>query len=142
MLHIIWLNGDIDVLKEEGFKILLEAFPNAVIQAPVDFICPLVFSVPDHAKNILTLLKGWGINRFSISWDLEKCAALLHQFKKWGFETNVYNAPDLEQFLKVMILSPRSITSDFNFPEWNYYGRGSGKSGIQSDYVEQQVKSK
>jgi len=138
----IWLNSDIDVLHEEGFKVLLEAFPNAVIQAPVDFISPLVFSLPDQAKNILTLLKGWGINRFSISWELEKCSALLHQLKKWGFDTNVYNAPDLEQFLKVMILSPRSITSDFNFPEWNYYGRGSGKSGIQLDYVEQKVKLK
>jgi len=138
----IWLNGDIDVLKEEGFKMLSEAFPNAVIQTTVDFICPLVFSVPDQARNILTLLKGWGINRFSISWELEKCSALLHQLKKWGYDMNVYNAPDLEQFLKVMILSPRSITSDFNFPEWNYYGRGSGKSGIQLDYVEQKVKLK
>ncbi|MEE8058683.1 MAG: DUF2181 domain-containing protein [Pseudomonadales bacterium] len=136
----IWLNGDIDVLKEEGFKMVLEAFPNAIIQTSVDFICPLVFSLPGQAKNILTLLKNWGINRFSISWELEKCTALLHQLKKWGFEVNVYNAPDLEQFLKVMILSPRSITSDFNFPEWNYYGRGSGKHGLQSDYVEKQVK--
>jgi hypothetical protein len=73
---------------------------------------------------------------------MKKCSALMFQLKKWGFEVNVYNAPDLEQFLKVMILSPRSITSDFNFPEWNYYGRGSGKNGIQSDYVEQQVKLK
>ena len=57
-------------------------------------------------------------------------------------QSGINNAPDLEQFLKVMILSPRSITSDFNFPEWNYYGRGSGKNGIQSDYVEQQVNLK
>ncbi|MDK1025357.1 MAG: DUF2181 domain-containing protein [Gammaproteobacteria bacterium] len=138
----IWLNGNIDVLKEEGFKLLLAAFPNAIRQTAVDFVSPLVFSLPDQAKNILLQLKSWGINRFSISWELEKCAALLQQLKKWGFEVNVYNAPDLEQFLKVMILSPRSITSDFNFPEWNYYGRGSGKDGIQSDYVEQQVKVK
>jgi hypothetical protein len=138
----LWLNGDIDVLQEVGFKMLLTAFPNAVIQTSVDFISPLVFSMPNQAKKILTHLKGWGINRFSISWELAKCSALLHQLKKWGFEVNVYNAPDLEQFLKVMILSPRSITSDFNFPEWNYYGRGSGKNGIQSDYVEQQVNLK
>ncbi|MFB3100192.1 MAG: FAM151A/B family protein [Gammaproteobacteria bacterium] len=138
----IWLNGDIDVLKEDGFKLLLEAFPNAIRQTSVDFVCPLVFALPNQAKNILLQLESWGINRFSISWGLDKCAALLQQLKKWGFEVNVYNAPDLEQFLKVMILSPRSITSDFNFPEWNYYGRGSGKDGLQSDYVEQQVKLK
>lgn len=138
----VWFNADIDVLKEEGFKTLLESFPNAIVQTPVDFICPLAFALPNQAKKILMLLKSWGINRFSISWELDKCTLLLHQLKKWGFEVNVYNTPDLEQFLKVMILSPRSITSDFNFPEWNYYGRGSGKNGIQSDYVEQQVKLK
>ena len=73
----IWLNGDIDVLKEEGFKLLLQAFPNAIVQTAIDFICPLVFSLPDQARNILTRLKSWGINRFSISWELDKCSALL-----------------------------------------------------------------
>jgi hypothetical protein len=24
---------------------------------------------------------------------------------------------------------PRSITADFNFPKWNYYGRGNGENG-------------
>ena len=138
----IWINGDIEIVKEEGFKLLSKTFPNAVKQTCVDFICPLVFAMPDQAKEILNRLESWGINRFSISWESEKCPALLQQLKKWGFEVNIYNMPNLEEFLKVMILSPRSITSDFNFPEWNYYGRGSGKNGIQSDYVESQVKSK
>ena len=42
------------------------------------------------------------------------------QLDEWGFEVNIYNVPDLESFLKAVILQPKSITSDFNFPEWHY----------------------
>jgi len=136
----IWLNGDIDVLKEAGFTKLRETFPNAIRQTSVDFLSPVVFALPGQARAILDMLAGWGINRLSISWELKKCSLLLQQLKKWRFEINIYNAPDLEQFLKVMILSPRSITSDFNFPEWNYYGKGSGKDGKQVKYIGREVK--
>ncbi len=47
---------------------------------------------------------------------------------------NVYNIPDLESFLKATILMPRSITADFNFPKWHYYGRGSGEGGTGVEY--------
>ena len=58
---------------------------------------------------------------------------------KWTngeFEVNIYNVSDLESFLQAMILMPRSITSDFNFPKWHYYGRGSGKEGDHLEYQE------
>ena len=32
--------------------------------------------------------------------------------------------PDLEAFLEAALLLPASVTADFNFPEWNYDGRG------------------
>jgi hypothetical protein len=35
--------------------------------------------------------------------------------------------PDHESFLQAVLQLPRSLTADFNFPEWNYYGRGSGE---------------
>ena len=44
--------------------------------------------------------------------------------------------PDLEGFLQAAVLLPRSITSDFNFPEWRYYGRGSGENGVHHEYSE------
>ena len=80
----ICLNGNIDVVKEDWFKMLSAAFPNAVIQTSVDLICPLVFSLPDQAKNMLTQLKGWGINRFSMNWSMKKCSALMSQLKNMG----------------------------------------------------------
>ncbi len=45
---------------------------------------------------------------------------------KWGYEVNIYNVPDLESFLQAILILPRSVTADFNFPKWNYYGHGSG----------------
>jgi hypothetical protein len=42
--------------------------------------------------------------------------------------------PDLEQFLRAVLLLPRSLTADFNFPEWHYFGRGSGQHGSYHRY--------
>jgi hypothetical protein len=49
--------------------------------------------------------------------------------EQWGYEVNIYNVPDLEQFLQAVLLLPSSVTSDFNFPKWHHYGRGPGKHG-------------
>lgn len=35
--------------------------------------------------------------------------------------------PDHESLLQAVLLVPRSVTADFNLPEWNYYGPGSGE---------------
>ena len=40
---------------------------------------------------------------------------------------NIYAVPDLEAFLQAALLLPRSLTADFNFPQWHYFGRGSGE---------------
>ena len=56
------------------------------------------------------------------------------QMDQWGFEVIIYNVPDLEAFLQAVLLLPRSITSDFNFPKWHYYGRGSGKNLRRYEY--------
>jgi hypothetical protein len=44
-------------------------------------------------------------------------------------ETNIYAVPDLQSFLEAAVLLPTSVTADFNFPEWDYFGRGSGEQG-------------
>lgn len=40
---------------------------------------------------------------------------------------NLYAVPDFESFVRALLLLPTSVTADFNFPEWGYYGRGSGE---------------
>jgi len=59
---------------------------------------------------------------------------MLEVFVDWGYEVNFYNVPDLEAFLEAVVLLPCSVTSDFNFPQWHFYGRGSGKKGQRFSY--------
>lgn len=130
----LWFNGNVERLQEQGFRKLAGAHPNAILQCPVDFLAPLICSVPEKAKEILDMFITWGINRFSIDWQSQSMRNFFDQMDKWGFEVNIYDVPDLESFLQAVLLMPRSITSDFNFPKWHYYGRGSGKEGSHYEY--------
>lgn len=130
----LWFNGNVERLKEEGFRKISTAYPDAIIQCPVDFLAPLVYSVPAKSKELLDYFAGWGINRFSISWTTSDMPEFFDQMDVWGLDVNIYNVPNLEAFLQAVLLMPRSVTSDFNFPEWHYYGRGSGQEGKHYEY--------
>ena len=114
-------------LGAEGFRRLRLAHPGAIVQCPVDFLAPLVLAAPRQAQSVLRMLAGWGISRFSVAWGRESTAVLVRQLEEWGYEVNLYAVPDHKSFLQAVLLLPRSLTADFNFPEWNYYGRGSGE---------------
>ena len=58
---------------------------------------------------------------------------MVDQIRERDFNSNVYDAPNLESFLKVMLLKPHSFTTDFNFPQSDDYGRGSGEGGQHYD---------
>jgi len=131
----LWFNAGIEKLKEQGFRRLAKAHPKAILQCPIDFLGPLILTTPDKAHETLQMLTEWGINRFSIKWNLEELRSIFDQMDLWEYEVNIYNVPDLESFLQVVYMLPRSVTSDFNFPQWQYYGRGSGKSGDHHDYT-------
>lgn len=131
----LWFNGNVERLQEEGFRKLADAHPDSVLQCPVDFLAPLIISAPEKAKDILDMFTSWGANRFSIGWNTENLRTFFDQMDEWGFEVNIYNVPDLEAFLQAVLLIPRSITSDFNFPKWHYYGRGSGQDSEQYEYT-------
>ncbi len=135
----LWFNANIERLMERGFKRLVAAHPEAIIQCPIGFLAPLIVAAPRQAHNTLEMLTGWGINRFSISWEQPNPRDLFDRMDLWGYQVNIYNVPDLETFLQAVLLLPRSVTSDFNFPQWNYYGQGSGKGGTRLTY--QQTKN-
>ncbi len=130
----LWFNANIERLMERGFKRLVAAHPDAIIQCPIDFLAPLIEAAPRKAHDTLQMLTDWGINRFSISWEQPNPRDLFDQMDLWGYQVNIYNVPDLETFLQAVLLLPRSVTSDFNFPQWNYYGHGSGRNGIRLAY--------
>ena len=94
----------------------LREHPGAIVQCPIDWLTPLLWTAGDEAKRILDLITGWGVTRFSISWEREYLRRLLPQLHEWGHEVNIYAVPDLESFLEAVVLLPCSVTSDFNFP--------------------------
>jgi hypothetical protein len=125
--HCLWFNASIETVGADGFRRLRSAYPGAIVQCPVDFLAPLVVAAPRRARAVLATLASWGISRFSVAWGRETTRRLVRQLDEWGYEVNLYAVPDHESFLQAVLLTPRSLTADFNFPQWNYYGRGSGE---------------
>lgn len=123
----LWFNGTIEVLCEPGIRRLAEAHPGATVSVPVDFLGPLLVAAPALAGEVLDTLQSWGVNRWSLDWRTPRIRELIDRLEQRGCEVNVYAIPDLEAFLEASLLLPRSVTADFNFPDWHYFGRGAGQ---------------
>jgi hypothetical protein len=123
----LWFNGSIEVLGESGIQRLAKAYPAATISVPVDFLGPLLLAAPAHAREVLATLRSWGVNRWSLDWRTPGIRELMDHLEEGGWPVNIYGIPDLEAFLEASLLLPRSVTADFNFPDWHYFGRGSGQ---------------
>jgi hypothetical protein len=120
----VWFNGSVQTLGRQGFARLRRARPGALLQAPIDFLVPLAVAAPELAEDVLTSMRGWGLTRVSLDWTTPDVRAGLHAMEDLGWDVNIYGVPDLEAFLEAALLLPASLTADFNFPEWNYHGRG------------------
>jgi hypothetical protein len=118
----IWINRGINELNTGRFRKIMDAFPGAIRQCPVDPLAYLIVSSPTEARRYLTMYSRWGINRFSVNWHTHECRRIITGLQNWGYDVNIYNVPDLESFLQAALLLPRSITSYFNFPKWFYKG--------------------
>lgn len=124
----LWFNAELPTLGERGFTRLRERFPHATISCPVDFLEPLLLASAATADRVLDVLGAWGVSRPSVRWG-PGSRRVLDALEMRGWETNVYDVPDLEAFLGSSLLLPTSVTADFDFPEWGYAGRGSGANG-------------
>lgn len=122
----LWFDASVEVLSEKGFRRIRERWPAATLQCPVDFLAPLVAVVPDRARELLEVFSSWGVDRFSVDWSRPGRDELLRALEAWGYSANICGVPDLEAFLRAVLLLPRSVTADFDFPQWGYRGRGSG----------------
>ena len=135
----VWFHGDIHKLYPRGFNQLRAGFPGATIQTTIDSLGRLIISRPRIAKRALNMYVRWGVDRFLITWQHLYLAKIMTQMEVWGYAVNVYQIPDLRSFLQAVLYMPAGITSDYNFPEWNRFGRGSGqdlKWHIYTEYPE------
>ena len=130
----LWFNANIEAIGEEGFRRIRNAHPDAIVQCPIGWLAPLVAASPGEGRRTLEMLASWGMSRFSIDWKRPDPRGLLDALAKWGYEVNFYNVPDLEGFLEAVVLLPCSVTADFNFPQWNYFGSGPGARGERISY--------
>jgi hypothetical protein len=130
----LWFNGRVDVLGEDAFRRLRRAWPAATVQCPIDALSPAIVATPDRARAALAELAALGIDRFSLAWGTGPIALLLDRLDHWGHDVNVYAVENLDEFLRAVMLLPRSVTADFNFPEWHYFGRGPGGGGRYHRY--------
>jgi len=124
----VWFNGCVEALGRSGFATLRAARPLATLQAPIDFLVPLLLAAPDLARDVSDGLRQWGIDRVSLDWRTPGMSEALDGVERLGWDVNIYGVPDLETFLEAALLLPTSLTADFNFPEWSYDGRGPDRA--------------
>ncbi len=130
----LWFNGELALLDEAWIRRLATIYPGAIIQIPIGFLRPLL-SQPTSLRSQIDQYRAWGINRFSINWTQPEARQLFAHLTDWGCAVNFYGMPDLAAFLQAALYQPCSLTGDFNFPKWGYYGRGSGYQGFYHQYV-------
>lgn len=120
----LWFNATVQTLGPDGFARLRSMRPRAILQAPVDFLVPLLLAAPDIARPTFDAMRDWGITRVSLDWRTLGARDVIDLIEGLGWPVNLYGVPDLEAFLEAALLLPASVTADFNFPDWNYEGRG------------------
>ena len=130
----LWVNANIDAIGKAGFERLARIFPDAILQCPTDFLSPVAKEMPGHAMEVIDDLASWGLSRFLLRWSTPDKRVVLDPLDSRGYELNIYAVPDFESFLRAALLLPTSITADFNFPQWHYYGRGSGENNAHHRY--------
>lgn len=114
----IWLRAGIESMAEKEFRYLAETHPDAVIEVPIDFLAPLILNGPRLAESVLDRLADWGVNRFALSWETPHVRMLHELLEHWGVESTIYDVHELRVFLQAVLLTPRAICSEFNFPAW------------------------
>jgi len=129
----LWFNGNLDILTPTLCATLAARYPGAIIQAPVGHLRTLI-NQPKTLHSEIDKLAAQGLNRFSLKWQQIETRRFCVLLQEWGYAVNLYGVTDLESFLQAVLLTPTSVTSDFNFPEWGYYGRGAGQQGVYYDF--------
>ncbi len=125
--NTLWFHANTKTLRPEEFRKIARRFPGSIVQTTIDYLASLIPAMPGLARSRLQRYHSRGINQFLLTWRARRKALILDRVQEWGYRLNFYQIPDLEEFLRAVLLLPDAITTDFNFPEWGFFGRGSGQ---------------
>jgi hypothetical protein len=92
--NAVCVNGRVDKLGERGLRHIGTSCPGARIQCPVEFLGPMVVALPAHARGVLTTVRSWGVDRFSMAWTHPQACDVLSQLETWGLDVNLYAVTD------------------------------------------------
>lgn len=108
----LWFGGRVDVLAAAGFALLADRLPSSLREAHADFLAPLALAEPVIGLQMIAMLRGWGIDRVSLSWNVGRKAELLEYLLDAGMGIDLRDLPDAEALLSAVLLGPDSITAD------------------------------
>lgn len=103
----LWFNGSVPTLGREGFSRLRRARPGAVLQAPIDFLVPLVVAAPELSEDVLASMRDWGLTRFSLDWTTPGVLEPIERsLKKMAADQRVPGGADRMLFLSCVARVP------------------------------------
>jgi len=108
----LWFSGQIHELSEHGIRTLRARHPTSTISCTADFLAPLVFGALEHALELIEVLREWGIDRFSLTWNQARVRELIGQLERWGVAVDVTGIDGGESLLQAALLLPRSVCGD------------------------------
>ncbi len=126
---------DSHVLSGNCLRKIGTKYPEAIIEYNVDFLAKSILDEPDSAKEILTLLKKAGINRYSLTRGKPAWRRITVDLINWGFDVHINSVTTFENFLQTALLTPRSMTLCFGFDSWQYFGSLRGDQDEEANLL-------
>ncbi len=121
--NALWFKlGDVHVLRENGLKRLQDVYPKAIVEYDIDFLARTILNEPDEALEMLTILRNMGIDRFSLTRGKPAWRRIAGDVAKWGFDVHINTITSFNNFLQAALFTPRSMTLNFGFDGWRYFG--------------------
>lgn len=112
----LWFSSGIQYITGHNFIDLAQSYPGAILECDVNFLLPVFWESVEKVSGILSLLSSWGINRFSLNWDMtDEKKNFINYLDEKGLNVNISNVADIESLIKVILLHPcSSVSCDFN----------------------------
>jgi len=109
----LWFNAAIEVVGgSAGFDRISQAVPGARLSCPIDNLASWLLVTSARALHVLDEVRGWGIDRLSVSVRTPAFQEVIAIAKQGGWATNVWGVSTDVQLADAVAAHPTSITAD------------------------------